>query len=1012
MRPLLLHLQNIGPFRSETVNFDRLGDIFLVCGKTGAGKSTIFNAITYAIYGRLPGSHSGVKGSQIRSDFASPQEDAIITLTFMLHHRCYRVQRILPRTYTNRKGAESTSSEDIQLHRKEGSDFVLMSNKKAEADEMLNRLMGLTVEEFARIILLPQGEFAEFLRQKSSERRETLLKLFPITDYEELAQRIKDKNEEEKFRVQELERQLAAFGDFDLQQEEQRLAEYEATLEGTQQKKEELTELRTRMERELDSRQRLKSDFLRHQDLSSQLEVLVGKEAAVRERRRRIELAQRAAPTYIKVQNLEKSRSALQEALRQLAATSNKIQDLERIQGELQEQAPRFSQMQVDYERNIGLQQLLRRALVQEQELQELARAQRDTGRQLALVQGNLDSLEAKKSQIGASLEALPQTSLQDLEETNQRLLQLSQEVKEAEDQLENARTAERLREKILLQQELARTSTARAQELQQELHGQKRRLEEQREKNYAQLLATSLQPGKPCPVCGSTTHQHSPQLPLALEEPEDGALARQSQLVQELEAQQETAAQEATRQTTILQQLEQQLGSLPSTAPLAELEALRTGLLEQKVGTEKEKKALHKGIASREGLEKELKAALSRQEPLQQESNSLQQRLASLKSQISEKEDHLQQTLQAAGEAGFQGATAKEVQSAANRWLEQTRTAIDSHKGQLERVQQDLSGERARCQEQEGRTSQCRADAAECEAELEKSLQAAGFSSVREVEEAHLSPTEIQDLQEAVEQWQQDFTRLSTQVQDSEKKLTGTLHETEEQITVLQEKKRGIEQEWRELEAAFSVALQQCQSTKSTITRWKDLEERRKESSAAWTLCHQLFIDISDKNPRKLALTTWILSVYLDQIVSCANGRLMRISEGRYSLHFAQDTAGNGAKGLDLEVLDSYTGRRRPCATLSGGETFMVSISLALALTDVVSSRRGGISLQSLFIDEGFGSLDPATLDKAMSILEEVREGRMVGVISHVQEMQGRIPSRLEVIKTPTGSSLQVVGD
>ncbi len=1012
MRPLLLHLQNIGPFRNETVDFDRLGDMFLVCGKTGAGKSTIFNAITYAIYGRLPGSRSGVKGPQIRSDFASPQEDAIITLTFMLHDRCYRVRRILPRTYTNRKGAESTSSEDIQLHRKEGGDFVLMSGKKAEADETLNRLMGLTVEEFARIILLPQGEFAEFLRQKSSERRETLLKLFPITDYEELAQRIKDKNDEEKFRVQELERQLAAFGDFNLQQEEQRLAEYEATLESTQRKKGELTELRTRTERELDTHQRLKSDFLRHQDLRSQLDVLVGKEAAVREKRRRIELAQRAAPTYIKVQNLEKSRSALQEALRQLAATATQIQDLERIQGELQEQAPRFSRMQDAYERNIGLQQLLGRAVVQEQELQELARAQRDTGRQLATVQGNLDSLEERKAQIGARLEALPQTSLQDLEDANQRLLKLAQEITEAEDQLENARTLERLKEKILLQQELARKSTARAQELQQELHGQKHLLEEQREKNYAQLLATSLQPGKPCPVCGSTTHQHSPQLPLALEEPDDSSLAPQVQLVQELEERHASAAQEATRQTTILQQLEQQLGSLPSTAPLPEQEILLTSLLSKKEAAEKEKDDLHERITSKERLEKELKTTLSQQEPLQQEGNSLQQRLASLQSQISEKEDSLRQTLQAAGDAGFQGASAMEVQSAASSWLNQTRAAIDSHRKQLEQVRQDLSGERVRCQEQEGRASQCRADAAECEAELEESLEAAGFSSVRDVEEAYLNQAEIHSLRETVEQWQQDFTRLSTQVQDSEKKLSGSLHETEEQIIVLQEKKRGIEQKWRELEEAFSVALQQCQSTKSTIARWRELEGRRQESAKAAALYNQLFIDISDKNPKRLALTTWILGIYLDQIVACANGRLQRISEGRYSLHFAQDTAGNGAKGLDLEILDSYTGRRRPCATLSGGETFMVSISLALALTDVVSSRRGGISVQSLFIDEGFGSLDPAALDKAMSVLEEVREGRMVGVISHVQEMQGRIPSRLEVIKTPTGSSLRVDGD
>ena len=198
----------------------------------------------------------------------------------------------------------------------------------------------------------------------------------------------------------------------------------------------------------------------------------------------------------------------------------------------------------------------------------------------------------------------------------------------------------------------------------------------------------------------------------------------------------------------------------------------------------------------------------------------------------------------------------------------------------------------------------------------------------------------------------------------------------------------------------------------KNTLENWLNLESQRQKLQTSEALINQLYTDISDKNPKKIAITTWILGVYLDQVVSCANSRLKRISEGRYTLHFSKDKSGNGAKGLDLEVLDSYTGKNRPCATLSGGETFMVSISLALALTDVVTSKRGGISLQSLFIDEGFGSLDPTSLDKALSILEEVREGRCVGIISHVSEMQNRIPSRLEVIKTSTGSTVRLIGD
>ena len=237
---------------------------------------------------------------------------------------------------------------------------------------------------------------------------------------------------------------------------------------------------------------------------------------------------------------------------------------------------------------------------------------------------------------------------------------------------------------------------------------------------------------------------------------------------------------------------------------------------------------------------------------------------------------------------------------------------------------------------------------------------------------------------------------------------MTGTLEENELLLTELEKNKLELENEIDLMSQKYKTALQESEKIKSQLHNWNTLETERKKIQSVEKLYTQLYIHISDKNVKKTAITTWILGVYLDLVVSCANNRLRRISEGRYTLDFQKEKTGNGAKGLDLEILDSYTGKRRSCSTLSGGETFLVSISLALALTDVVTSKRGGISLQSLFIDEGFGSLDPASLERALSILEEVREGRCVGVISHVSEMKNRIPSRLEVVKSSTGSNIK----
>ena len=208
------------------------------------------------------------------------------------------------------------------------------------------------------------------------------------------------------------------------------------------------------------------------------------------------------------------------------------------------------------------------------------------------------------------------------------------------------------------------------------------------------------------------------------------------------------------------------------------------------------------------------------------------------------------------------------------------------------------------------------------------------------------------------------------------------------------------------EIDNSYKLALKEYEQKKAALDKWYNLESQRKKLQSSEALIRQLYTDISDNNPKKIAITTWILGVYLDQVVSCANKRLKRISDDRYTLHFLQEKNGRGARGLDLEILDSYTGKARPCSTLSGGETFMVSISLALALTDIVTSKRGGISLQSLFIDEGFGNLDHDSLQLVMDALSrlETTQGRKVGVISHTLQIRSQISPQIQLVKYPGG--------
>lgn len=1011
MKPLLLHLQNIGPFKNQSIDFTQLGDMFLVCGKTGAGKSTIFNAITYALYGKLPGSHSQVNGTQIRSDFAPPDEDAIITFTFQLQDSSYKVRRELPRDFINRNGKATTKPESITVYQKAGDDFLLISSQKKEADTTLEKLMGLTVDEFSRIIILPQGEFAEFLKQNSNQRRETLLKLFPLDEYEKLMEAIKTRSKEESTKLRLIEGQLQGFGDFDLRQQEEILVQYQKLLQDNQGQRNELTEKQTGISVEIQACSQQLEDFLSHETLMSKLELHISREDTVQQQRQQVNLAERAAPVHARIQAHQKTVQGLASAQSQLDSTTTALKELEEEQERLQQQEPAIQQLRESHSKNLLLEQELVRAVETEQELRRLTRNKEHSSSQFTILQRQLESLATRRESLEAELSQLHEVSIQKLDPLLQQQNLLSSQDQDCKNSLTKAREQLSLQEKITAQRQVVENARQKAQSIQQEFHSQQQQLETLREQSLAQLLAATLQPGKPCPVCGSTSH-HLPDNTSTPHQqlPQQSQLEQLQESVHQLEEERNQAVMESSREEGSLEQMLQQQAALPDNPPISQLEEQLERIQQQRVQLESTIANLHQSISRKEELGKELESCRHQQEPMQRQCNSLQQELATMEGQIQEKEASLQLAMDGARRAGFHQPSAVDTQLALGIWLKEAAASINHFDHQQDTLRQNLTQEKARLQERTAQLNRCHQEEGESRSQMAASLKEAGFATTEEAEAAHLSQEEIQGLRTAIESWQEEFTRLRTQVEEIGKRLTGTKEGAAARLAQLRNESQIIQTQLESLEERYQGAFHQQEETRTRIERWKELEEQRLAAQRKASLTNQLYLHISDSNEKKLALTTWILGIYLDQIVACANGRLQRISEGRYTLRFIQKTGGNSIKGLDLEILDSYTGKSRPCSTLSGGETFMVSISLALALTDVVSSKWGGISLQSLFIDEGFGSLDPSSLDKAMSILEEIREGRCVGVISHVTEMQSRIPSRLEVLKTTTGSSVRIV--
>ena len=1012
MKPLELVLNNIGPFRHETIDFTQLGDMFLVCGKTGAGKSTIFNSITYALYGKLPGERSKVTGNELRSDYVASHEEASITFTFLHHQSCYKIHRILPSIHLTKKNTETKQAESVELYKKNHSTFELLQNKKSETDKALESLMGLTVEEFSRIILLPQGEFAEFLKQNSKEKRETLLKLFPLDQYENLIKTIKDKADAEKAKLKAIELQLVPFGDFNEEKQKEKIKEYEDILENNSQKQNDLKEKLHLTELEITTLKKNLQEFDSYHTICHNLNLHLQSEQEIAAQEEQITRAIQATPAYLKIKELEKITQSFETIVQQLTSTKKQIVNLTAEAKELEEQKDYFQKLKETYSKNTTLLHDLNNGISLQKELDQLLSLEAKTQNKIAELEQQQHLLDKEKNDLQGKLNSMEPFSPQELQELNQKITenkttiqQINFTIKEFHRYNELDSTIKQKEKNI--QEAVSNSNTLKAQYLEK-----KKLLETAKEQNYSKHLAETLKNGTPCPVCGSTHHPIPANLATNQNNFTEFDFTYEQNKLDELETELNNLILNISKEEGSLKELIQQLNLIQLTSTEEELLCNLSNITKENLFLEEKITLLNKNSQLQQEIQSKLNHNIESQAPLQSKINQLNQESASRTGIIQEKKQFLTKYIQTAHEYGFPAQSILTIHTDVNDWLTTAQSSLTQYEDKITSNNQNLTATNSRFQQQTELLTTYQKDLQFAEDDLNQLLSESSFTCQQQVLNAYLDQTSIQNLQIKINEWNNLRIKLETQKLQIEKNLTGTQEETRTKLIQLEQQQETITNEITSLDSTYKLALKESEQIKNTLENWLNLESQRQKLQTSEALINQLYTDISDKNPKKIAITTWILGVYLDQVVSCANSRLKRISEGRYTLHFSKDKSGNGAKGLDLEVLDSYTGKNRPCATLSGGETFMVSISLALALTDVVTSKRGGISLQSLFIDEGFGSLDPTSLDKALSILEEVREGRCVGIISHVSEMQNRIPSRLEVIKTSTGSTVRLIGD
>ncbi|UTC66828.1 MULTISPECIES: AAA family ATPase [unclassified Treponema] len=1030
MKPELLKLTNIGPFRgTHTIDFSLMDSIFLVCGKTGAGKTTIFDAISYAFYSKPLGSRSQIARS-LRSQFAPEEETAEVELIFTMGPSKYKIFRRLPFL---RPGKKSENPEESALAEWDGRTWKdLSATNKRDTDKKILNIINLNEKEFARIVLLPQGEFAAFLRENSSQKKETLEELFPISRYTQIMENLKELEKAETYKIKNIEDALEALGkEFDADSYPSKKSEFEKEIELI---KKNYNQISKKIEAKISEKEQAKVLKEKKEELTAiktRLENLNAHKNDIKMMEEAVEKARRASSLTGLADSVKKLNSNIVEYKTDI---EKKIKDLNSVTEILEALKAQEKDIESEKENNAALKQnldRLKRAAEVYKEIEEksyekkgLSLQKKEKTEKLAQTEKNIQEI---KDKVSGYLEIISELdNRKERAETSSQKLSYLKRLFEIASKKEKAAklytTHKAAAEKNYNDLQLMLKDIEIEKELFEKLKKEKKDFEINQE---ASAFAVHLKDGEPCPVCGSI-HHPSP----AVENTEsifslDEKIQKCERSIEKFNHDRENLNNSLTARNTDADWQKEQMDELDRSF-LNLNEEFKTGAfifkempLEKTIGEllpqaskEAEKdnlllKEAQTANTAKINLEQKLSSIQNEKEALSEALTNIKIKESELNTILHEKKkqyddafksippdiqkENIDDTIEGCNEMIF--ASDRKISGYEERLKESNDRHTSIKAGLIQRQEQLAKWEKTLLEEEEN---------------LKTSLEQKGFSSINELLDSILPEEKIGGFEETVTKFKEEKITLEHSASGLEKDLEGKTfvppENIEDEIIVLQ---KNLDEEQDRLT-----------EVKSSLDKLKDLFERRqnlltelKQRAEEARLITELSLSLNGSNKYKLKFDIWMLSAFLREIIVYANTRLERMSGGRYVLKLSKELSGNNLSGLDMEIYDAYTGGIRPTASLSGGETFMVSISLALGLADSIQTRSGGIRLDSMFIDEGFGSLDEASLENAISILDEVRGNRMVGIISHVSELKTRIPQKIEIEKTANGSAIKIRG-
>ena len=1056
MKPVKLIISAIGPYAGKLpeIEFDTFAQkgLFLISGDTGAGKTTIFDAICFALYGTTSGTYRDTKN--LRSEYAKDSAQSYVDFYFTHQGREFHVWRQPSYERPKQRGSGVITEKEKAIFYEEGQAPL---EGVTQVNHAVKELLHIDERQFKQIVMIAQGEFWDLLNAKTDQRTEILRTIFLTGGYKNIEYKLKDRMDASyKVKARAKDSMIQHFQDVMADEADELFDELEElkSKAGRSESVWNLDEILSLTERLiLSDKERLKcmkgelkkaeaeleknkeelalaktnNRFIERRDeLEKEKEELANRKAHIDEISLLLDRQKKATrhvhPSYVAwtkkrgevsltKERITMAESELEKAVADAKQAGDVLADAKKREPEADKYRQTISRIDDEeqkYRQKEGLEG-------KQKELEELDK-----------------KISAMEAELQAQEKAL-QEKIQVLKETVKELKDKPAEFAGAKNESEkltalladlDAVIDDRIPKREERKKELSKKQKAflDARGKYEEACGRREEAERILEDSRAGILAKKLVEGEKCPVCGSVHHPEPAKLKESSISEDDFKKMQEEE--SSLWEKKNTANTEAEKAKTLLEECEEQLRiailDCMETPILAmdmtgvSLEELIRAAEEAKTQVETMSEENHKKCISLEKDCRTLKKAEKDLETAQGDEtdtlNAKKEALYENRQRVNRELTETRAILKTLGSLRFPDwETAKKERQQAKTQKDKILNDIANAEEKKKEADNHVAAATSERKTWKGSLEQQEKDEADLRTKLDQEVGANGFISVEEMLLFVVSEDDIASSDKVIHEYHQAAATNEKQLSDARLDAEG------KKVTDID----GLKAVCDGQSAKVDLIRKKCNNNENRIAANEDkrkrildrrgeLEEAQKENG----ICQRLYHLVKGTTGNgKITLEQYIQAAGFDGIIAAANRRLLPMSDGQYELYRQEESLGRRSNNfLDLEVLDNYTGHRRPVGNLSGGESFKASLSLALGLSDTVSSNLGGVQMDALFVDEGFGTLDRKSIDSAMEILVNLTgSNKLVGIISHREELMENIPQQIKVKKTKDGSRITV---